>query len=307
MDNEGVIVVKDGKSTKLKGLAVNGKSVSRAYALKGANETFILIFDNRESDTMSRNKIVAGNWKMNPSSKDEAVELANTLKRAIGSVASECKCVIFPPTCFIDAVATALADCDVEVGAQNVHYEKTGAYTGQVSVSQVKSCGATWVMVGHSETREYIADDNSLFNKQIQASLQNGLKVIYCVGEDVSEYESNISGDVVRVQLAGGLLGITPEQMANVVVAYEPIWAIGTGKTCSNMQANVMHEVIRKWIKEKYGTEVAEKAMICYGGSVNASNTQNLVAEAEIDGVMAGGASLKLDFATIVDRAFGRQ
>ena len=193
---------------------------------------------------------------------------------------------------------------NIHVGAENVHFEKSGAFTGEISADMLVDLGVEYVIVGHSERRQYFAETDQTVNKRALAALNAGLKVIICVGESLQQREEGVTEELVRMQTKIALRDVTAEQMANVVIAYEPIWAIGTGKTATDAQANETIGVIRKAIEGAYGKEVADETRIQYGGSMNAKNCAGLMAQEEIDGGLIGGASLKAeDFSIIVAAA----
>lgn len=248
-----------------------------------------------------RSKIVAGNWKMNKTvteSKELAEELVNELK----DVALENTRVIVAPT-FIN-LTTALAATEgsaVEVAAQNMHQEASGAYTGEISASMLTSTGIKSVILGHSERREYFGEDEALLAKKTDAALANGLEVIYCFGEVKEERESNTQEKVVAEQISGALFHLDAAAWSNIVLAYEPVWAIGTGLTASADQAQEMHAFIRGFVADKYGAEVADNVSILYGGSCKPANAEEIFSKADVDGGLIGGAALKAeDFAGII-------
>ncbi len=249
-----------------------------------------------------RRPVIAGNWKMNmtPSqAKAFAGELFEKVKGKRG-----CDIVVCVPFVDISAVTKTLAGTSVKVGAQNVHFMKSGAYTGEVSANMLVDAGVKYVVIGHSERRQYFGETDETVNLRTKAALEAGLTAIVCIGETLDEREKEITAEVVSKQLKLALLGITAEQMQNVIIAYEPVWAIGTGKTATAEQANEVCAIIRSVIAKKYGKAVAKAAIIQYGGSMNASNAAELLAMPDIDGGLIGGASLKADaFAAIVDAA----
>lgn len=208
--------------------------------------------------------------------------------------------VLIPPFVFVNSVSRMMRG-NISTGAQNCHQEKSGAFTGEVSASMIKSCGAKYVIIGHSERRQYFGEANALLAKKINIALEAGLKVIYCCGETLEEREGNKHFDVLKMQVSEGLFHLTKEQMAHVVIAYEPVWAIGTGKTATTAQAQEIHSFIRNLIKEKYDTAVADDLTIQYGGSVKADNAAELFSAPDIDGALVGGAALQSrGFADIV-------
>ncbi len=246
-----------------------------------------------------RRKVIAGNWKMNmtPSQAKELIgEIYGKIKGKKG-----CDVVVCVPFVDIPVVAAAAKGTIIKVGAQNVHFEKKGAFTGEISADMLKECGVQYVIVGHSERRQYFGETDATVNLRAKAALDAGLSAIICVGESLAQRESGITREVVSSQTKLALENITAEQMEKVIIAYEPIWAIGTGKTATNEQADEVCGIIREVIGDKYGKNVAKSAIIQYGGSMNAKNAEGLLAMPNIDGGLIGGASLKAeDFATIV-------
>lgn len=235
----------------------------------------------------------------------EAVELVNGLKREIGDV-EEVDIAVCPiSVCLAEVVDTA-ADSNIKVGAQNVYWEDSGAFTGEVSAPVIKDAGATYVILGHSERRQFFGDTNETVNKKIKAVLSHDLLPIVCIGETLEEREAGKTMDVVGSQCEGSLAGLTAEEMEKITIAYEPIWAIGTGKTATAEQAQEVHAFIRSWLKEKFGEDLADVVRIQYGGSVKAENTVELLSQSDIDGALVGGASLKVDsFSGIIKNAVG--
>lgn len=248
-----------------------------------------------------RKAIIAGNWKMNKTAT-EANALIDELIPAVKD--ANCEVVICTP--YTDLV-TAVAKCagtNIHVGAENVHFEKSGAFTGEISADMLVDLGVEYVITGHSERRQYFAETDETVNKRTLAGLNAGLKVIVCVGENLTQREQGVTEELVRMQTKIALLNVTAEQMKNVVIAYEPVWAIGTGKTATAEQAQEVCAAIRKVIGEIYSAEIADATTIQYGGSMNAKNCDELVAKPDVDGGLIGGAALKApDFATIVAAA----
>jgi triosephosphate isomerase (TIM) len=249
-----------------------------------------------------RKKIVAGNWKMNMD-LSEGVKFAESLHRHFQqNPANKAQVVICTPFIHLASVAAIVKSGKIALGAQNCASEASGAYTGEVSAYMVKSAGAEYVIIGHSERRAYYNEDDRLLNRKTQLALNAGLKVIYCVGEVKSERESGSHRIVVKRQLEEGLFTLAEEQMNSIVIAYEPVWAIGTGLTATPGQAQEMHKYIRDLVREKYGNDCAKKIPILYGGSCKPSNAAELFSNPDVDGGLIGGASLKKeDFAGIVD------
>lgn len=248
-----------------------------------------------------RKKIVAGNWKMNLNLQ-EGVALAKELNDALKAEKPNCDVIICTPFIHLASIANFLDQNVVALGAENCADKEKGAYTGEVSAEMVKSTGASYVILGHSERRAYYHETAEILKEKVNLALANGLKVIFCVGEILEEREANRQNDVVKAQLKGSLYDLTPEQFANVVLAYEPVWAIGTGKTATAEQAEEMHAFIRATIAEKFGKTAAEETSILYGGSCKASNAKELFAKPNVDGGLIGGAALKADsFTGIID------
>jgi len=246
-----------------------------------------------------RKKIVAGNWKMNKNLQ-EGVALAIELTEVVKN--PNCGVVICTPFIHLASVAEVIKGSAIELGAENCADKASGAYTGEVSAEMVKSTGAQYVILGHSERRQYYNETPEILKEKVQLALANGLKVIFCIGETLEEREANKQNEVVKAELAGSVYNLTAEEFKNIVIAYEPIWAIGTGKTATAEQAEEIHAYIRSTIAEVYGAEVAENTTILYGGSCKASNAPELFAKPDIDGGLIGGASLKApDFKGIID------
>lgn len=244
-----------------------------------------------------RKKIVAGNWKMNLSLV-EAVELYQGITEL--TVAPEVEMVVFPPTLFIDRLMTQFMH-RVKVGAQNAHPVPSGAFTGEISMQQVADMGIDAVLIGHSERRQYFNETNDFLRQKVDAALANKLRPFFCCGEPLNVREANDHLAFVKNQLHESLFHLPAEDFEKTVIAYEPIWAIGTGLTASTEQAEEMHAAIRSWIVDVYGTTVAENYSILYGGSCNPSNASALFACPNVDGGLIGGAALKLsDFEILV-------
>lgn len=246
-----------------------------------------------------RTPLIAGNWKMNKTISD-AREMVSSLLQMIDS--NEAEVVLAPPFTALGAVNDIIRGTKVKLGAQNVFWEESGAYTGEISPRMLVDIGCSYVIIGHSERREYFGETNTSVNKKIVASLKNGLSPILCVGEKIEEREKGKTFDVLEDELGEGLKGLTPEQISKLVIAYEPIWAIGTGKTAKPEEANESHLFIRGWLKDSSGTESSKNIRIIYGGSVTPDNIDGLMAQKDIDGALVGGASLKVEgFARIIN------
>ena len=247
---------------------------------------------------MIRKKIIAGNWKMNKT-PSEATVFINELKLLVNE--ADVDVVACTPFVCIPAAIEAAKGTNIQIGAQNMYYEKSGAYTGEVSAQMLVDLGVKYVIVGHSERRQYFAETDVLVNKKVLAAFNSGLIPIVCVGEALEQREQGITDDLVRMQTKIAMQGLGVEQAKQVVIAYEPIWAIGTGKTATAEQANEVCAVIRETVKGLFGEDVSQQIRIQYGGSVNADNASELMNMSDIDGALVGGASLKADeFSKIV-------
>lgn len=244
---------------------------------------------------MSRKKIVAGNWKMNQNLFEGKQLVTDILKRS-SNLSENVKVVIAPPFIQLELAASQIKEVEgFYLAAQNCHQEKAGAYTGEVSAYMLKSVGVDYVILGHSERRQYFGEDEILLAKKVNAVLDAEMKVIFCVGEPLEIRDANTQNELVKKQILGGLFHLEEAQFENIVIAYEPVWAIGTGRTASAEQAQDMHAFIRSVIAEKYGNDVAANTTILYGGSCNAANAAALFACPDVDGGLIGGASLKAD------------
>ena len=248
-----------------------------------------------------RKKIVAGNWKMNLNLQ-EGVALAKELNEALAADKPNCGVVICTPFIHLASVAQVINQDVIGLGAENCADKEKGAFTGEVSAEMVKSTGAQYVILGHSERREYYKETPEILKEKVLLALKNGLKVIFCIGETLEEREANKQNEVVKAELEGSVFNLSEEDFRKIVIAYEPIWAIGTGKTATAEQAEEIHAYIRSIVADKYGKAVAEDTSILYGGSCKASNAPELFAKPDIDGGLIGGASLKCaDFKGIID------
>lgn len=251
-------------------------------------------------DKNPRKTIAAGNWKMNKTPK-EAVAFVNELKASAADASNEV--VVGVPFVCLPGVVEAVKGTKIKVAAQNMHWEEKGAFTGEVSGPMLADLGVDYVIIGHSERREYFGETNEMINKKAHAIFNYGMTPIICCGETLTQREQGVTADHVRYQIKVALLGLTPEQVKKTVIAYEPIWAIGTGKTATNEQANEVCGIIRQLVCELYGEEVAEQVRVQYGGSVNAKNAAELFGMSDIDGGLVGGASLKVDEFTVIANA----
>ena len=247
---------------------------------------------------MARRKIVAGNWKMNMT-PSEAVKLVDELKDLVKS--DDVDVVYCVPAVDIVPVVEAGKGTNVEVGAENMYFEAKGAYTGEISAEMLVDAGVKYVIIGHSERRDYFKEDDALLNKKVKKAFEAGLTPILCCGETLEQREMGITLDWIRMQIKSDLVGVSAQQVASMVIAYEPIWAIGTGKTATTEQAQEVCKAVRDCIAEIYDEATAEAVRIQYGGSVNAGNAAELFAQPDIDGGLVGGASLKADFGKIVN------
>ena len=245
-----------------------------------------------------RKKIIAGNWKMNMT-PSEAVKLVETLKPLVNN--PDVDVVYCVPAVDIVPVVEAVKGTNVQVGAENMYIEEKGAFTGEIAPAMLVDAGCKYVIIGHSERREYFLESDEFLNKKVLKALEHGLIPILCCGESLEQREAGVTLDWIRLQIKSDLQGVTAEQAAGIVIAYEPIWAIGTGKTATSDQAEEVCKAIRDTIAEIYDADTAEKIRIQYGGSMNAGNCKELLAKPDIDGGLIGGASLKPDFGQIVN------
>ena len=251
---------------------------------------------------MSRKKIVAGNWKMNMTI-DESNELINELKEVSRN---NVEIKIAPSFTNLYYTISLLKNSGIEVIAQNVHFEKRGAYTGEISAEMLKSIGVNTVIIGHSERRKYFNETDTILSKKVKAAVENSLNVIFCIGEELSERESGNHFEIIKNQLTNALIDLNNIEIKNIVIAYEPVWAIGTGMTANNQQIQEMHEFIRELINKKFGNEIADNIRILYGGSVKPNNAKEIFSLNDVDGGLIGGASLNFsDFHSIINAANG--
>lgn len=245
---------------------------------------------------------IAGNWKMFKT-VDEAATLVNTIKAGIGNV-HNCEIVVCPPFTALAAVSKVLTDSQIELGAQNMHPETEGAFTGEISPVMLKDVRCRYVILGHSERRQYFGETSAFINEKLKAALKFSLVPIVCVGETLAQREAKQQFEIVKTQFEDSFKDLTKEEMLKVVIAYEPVWAIGTGKTATPEQAEQMQSYVRRLIKEKFGNEIAVKIPILYGGSVKPDNIGELMKKPNVDGALVGGASLRGEsFAQIVQNA----
>jgi triosephosphate isomerase len=248
---------------------------------------------------MPRIPIIAGNWKMYKNRK-EAADLANALAASVGTM-SAVEVVLCPTYTSLDTVAAAIRGTKIRLGAQNCHWEEQGAYTGEITLAMLKEAGCAYVIVGHSERRQYYGETDENINKKAAAAFKAGITPIICVGEKLDEREADRTTDVITTQVKGCLAGLPADKVAQSVIAYEPVWAIGTGKTATKEQAQEAHALIRGLVSDMFSPEVADQVRIQYGGSVKPQNARELMAQTDVDGALVGGASLDADsFAAIV-------
>ncbi|HMN17859.1 MAG TPA: triose-phosphate isomerase [Ignavibacteriaceae bacterium] len=241
-----------------------------------------------------RKNVIAGNWKMN-NDLAQSEKLIVELKNLLQNEKPNCDVIICPPFTSLSEASKLLKGSNIKLGAQNMYFEESGAFTGEVSASMLKSAGCEYVILGHSERRTIFEESDEVINKKIRKALSAGLKPIFCVGELLSERETGITNDVIKRQILSGLQGVTEEEIKNIIIAYEPVWAIGTGKTATPSQAQEVHEFIRDLIQIDYSLETANDVTIQYGGSVKPENAKELLSQKDIDGALVGGACLKAD------------
>lgn len=276
-------------------------SLALIASLSSAN-AFSITQRNVHSVTQlnARQPIMAGNWKMNPATEEKALELASSLTTLLGEETCSMdgdnefctEVVLFPPHPFLRQVKDTVEDIGITTGAQSVFFEDGGAFTGSVAISMIKSVGCEYVLCGHSERRTIFNDNDEAINRKVRKVLEAGLKPILCIGETKEEYDLNIKNEVCAMQLSKDLAGVTKEQMKDVVIAYEPVWAIGTGLVCDAKDANEVHKYLRTILASLYDEEVAQATRIQYGGSVTPDSVDELMSQPEIDGCLVGGASL---------------
>ncbi|AFS78104.1 triosephosphate isomerase TpiA [Gottschalkia acidurici 9a] len=239
-----------------------------------------------------RKPFIAGNWKMHKTI-NESVELVREIKAKIKD--SDVEVAVCVPFTSLNEVKKEIQETNIKLGAQNMHWEESGAFTGEVSGAMLKEIGVDYVILGHSERRQYFGETDETVNKKIKKALEYNINPIFCVGETLEQRESGIDREIIKGQVIKGLEDISSEDLERIVIAYEPIWAIGTGKTASKEDANSMISFIRETLKEKYDSEVSQKVRIQYGGSVKPDNVSEIMSQSDIDGALVGGASLKSD------------
>lgn len=241
-----------------------------------------------------RKIVVAGNWKMN-NNLSETVNLISGIKKALSETSINADVIVCPPFTSLETAKTLIEGTDIKLGAQNMYFEESGAFTGEISASMLKSVGCEYVILGHSERRTIFGESDEVINNKIKKALSSELKPIFCVGETLEQREKGITNDVVGSQVKNGLADISETDLAKIIIAYEPVWAIGTGKVATKEQAEEVHLFIRNMIKDLYSDSAAEKIIIQYGGSVKPDNAVELLSQTDIDGALVGGACLKAD------------
>ena len=250
-----------------------------------------------------RKKVIAGNWKMNKN-LGESLSLIKDIKLAMLNISGKVDVIVCPPFTSLETGANLLKESPVKLGAQNMHFEDSGAFTGEISASMLKSVGCEYVILGHSERRTIFNENDEMINKKLKKALSSTLKPIFCVGETLEEREANRTEKVIEKQIIEGLAGIPESEMKNIIIAYEPVWAIGTGKTATPAQAEEVHVFIRNLVKRLYSPSVSDSIIIQYGGSVKPDNSKELLNMPNIDGALVGGACLKADsFVEIIKSA----
>ena len=241
-----------------------------------------------------RRKVIAGNWKMN----NDLSESQNLISKLVSGLSNEkvnCDVIVCPPYTSLSEANSLLKNSIVKLGAQNMYFEESGAFTGEISASMLKSTGCEFVILGHSERRTIFGETDQVINKKVKKALLSSLLPIFCVGETLEERESGVTNDIIKRQVTEGLKDISSDDMKKIIIAYEPVWAIGTGKTASPQQAEDVHAFIRGLVKSLYSNEIAEGLIIQYGGSVKPDNAKELLFQADIDGALVGGACLKAE------------
>lgn len=257
------------------------------------------IYGIKISEEIMRKPLITGNWKMNKTNS-EAVLLVNSLKEKVKDTA-DVDVMIAPPFTSLTVVSEVLKGSNVALGAQNFYFESSGAYTGEISASMLRECGCSWIIIGHSERRQYFGCTDEIVNKKLKAAIAAGLNPIVCIGETLKEREENKTFDILSQQLNIGLKDLAEEQYERLTIAYEPLWAIGTGRTATPEQAEEAHKYIRNTLSGMYGEETAQSTRILYGGSIKPDNITDIMARENVDGGLVGGASLDADtFARIV-------
>jgi len=237
--------------------------------------------------------VIAGNWKMHKT-MEEARALTRAIKDGAGG-ATHCTVVLAPPFTSLAAVCGETKGSSIQLAAQNVHWEPKGAFTGEISIAMLEDAGCSMVIIGHSERRQYFGETDETVNRRVKAVLNSSLQAIVCIGETLAEREAGRVHDLITQQLAGGLAGLTHQSLSHIILAYEPVWAIGTGRTASPEIAQEVHKAIRDWLSRQFGTEAAQEVRILYGGSVKPDNVSVLMRQPDIDGALVGGACLEAE------------
>jgi triosephosphate isomerase (TIM) len=250
-----------------------------------------------------RKKVIAGNWKMY-NDPEASAKLINELKADLENANINCTVIVCPPFTSLGMASSLLKGSEIKLGAQNMHFEGQGAFTGEISASMLKGSGCEYVILGHSERRTIFKETDDLINMKIKKALSSGLLPVFCIGETLEERENGVTNDVLSKQVREGLQDLNEEDIKKIIIAYEPVWAIGTGKTASPQQAQDAHSFIRSLIKEKYNSSAADNIIIQYGGSVKPDNAAELLNQSDIDGALVGGACLKAEsFIAIIKAA----
>ncbi len=250
-----------------------------------------------------RKKVIAGNWKMN-NGINETVGLISEIKKELSGKKNSADVIICPPFINLETAKALLKNSTIKLGAQNLYFEESGAFTGEISAQMLKSVGCEFVIIGHSERRTIFGENDKVVNKKIKTAIKNGLKPIFCVGETLEEREKGETFRIIETQITDGLNGIDEGELENLIVAYEPVWAIGTGRNATPQQAQEVHSFIRGLISKLYSQTFATQLVIQYGGSVKADNAKELLSQPDIDGALVGGACLKADsFVKIIEAA----
>lgn len=241
-----------------------------------------------------RKKVIAGNWKMN-NDIQESQNLISKLISSLTGINANCEIIVCPPFTSLSEAGNLLKNTNIKLGAQNMHFEENGAFTGEISGKMLLSAGCEYVIIGHSERRTIFGETDQIINKKLKKALKDGLKPIFCVGETLEERENGIMKDVIKRQVLDGLADFHSEELKTMILAYEPVWAIGTGKTASPEQAQEVHSYIRELLRDHFSNEASEKMVIQYGGSVKGDNARELLSQNDIDGALVGGACLKAE------------
>ncbi len=250
-----------------------------------------------------RKKVIAGNWKMN-NDVNGTVNLISEIKKELGSKSFNADVIVCPPFTNLETAYALVKGSQIKLGAQNMYFEENGAFTGEISPSMLKSTGCEFVILGHSERRTIFHENDQTINKKIKTAVKHGLKPIFCIGETLDEREKGVTFKVIETQVRNGLDGLTQSELSNMIIAYEPVWAIGTGKNATPQQAQEVHQFIRGLVAKLYNQAFADQLVIQYGGSVKADNAKELLSQPDIDGALVGGACLKADsFVKIIDAA----